>query len=71
MDPGEMSLLTLMVDFLLALLWLALGIAALLWLAVVGGLLRGAVALIWPCGGRTGRLSAPDTRFLRGMHIRP
>ena len=68
---GVLSFLTLGVDFVLVLLWLTLGGLAFLWLAVVGGLVRSAVTLIWSCGARVGRLSVQDIQLLRSMHIRP
>ncbi len=68
---GELSFLTLGVDFVLAFLWLTLAVLAFLWLAVVGGLLRGAVTLIWSCGDWVGRLSVQDIQLLRSMRIRP
>jgi hypothetical protein len=60
-----------MAHLLLPLLWLALGVAVFVLLTVVAGLLRSAAAQIRLCGRRAERLSAADTRFLRGMHIRP
>jgi hypothetical protein len=68
---GELSFLTLGVDFALALMWLTLGGLAFLWVAVVGGLLRSAVTLIWPFRARVGGLSIRDIQLLRSMHIRP
>jgi hypothetical protein len=68
---GELSFMTLGVDFMLALLWLTMGGLAFLWLAVVGGLLRSAVTLIWSCGAWVGRFSVQDIQLLRSMHIRP
>jgi hypothetical protein len=68
---GELSFLTLGVDFVLALLWLTLAGLALLWLAVAGGLVRSAVTLISSCGARVGRFSVQDIQLLRSMHIRP
>jgi hypothetical protein len=65
-NPGE-SLFTLM----LALLWIALGAAALVWLVMVGGLLRNAAELLFSRGSCPGRPSGLDKRFLRCMRIRP
>jgi hypothetical protein len=69
MDEGT-SVLSLMVDLLLAFLWLTLGFVAFLWLVVVGGLFKCAAEMVLTHGRRTGRLSGFDVRFLRSMHIR-
>jgi len=68
---GGPSVLTLMIDLLLALLWMILGFVALLWLAMVSGLLWSATTLVFPRDGRVERSSGSDTRFLRSMHIQP
>jgi hypothetical protein len=68
---GGSSVLPLIIDLLLALLWLILGFLALLWLATVSGLLWSAAALVFPRDRRTGGNSDSDIRFLRNMHIRP
>ena len=60
----------LMIDLLLGSLWLSLGLAAIIWLALIGGLMRSPLALVLPRGRRLGRLSVSDRRLLRSMHIR-
>ena len=60
-----------MIDLLLALLWMILGFVALLWLAMVSGLLWSGATLVFPRDRRVGRSSGSDARFLRGMPIRP
>ena len=65
-----MDIVALISDLLVPLLWLALGIAASVLLAVIALLLRHAVSLIRPCDRWAEPLSTSDTRFLRGMHIR-
>lgn len=70
MIDGELSVLTLMTNLLLILLWSALGCAALLWLVMVSGLLRNAVAMVLPGGRGAQRVCASDIQYLRSMHIR-
>jgi hypothetical protein len=64
---GETSVLSLMVNLLVAFLWLTLGFVAFLWLVVVGALFKSAAEIVLTHGRH---LSGFDMRFLRCMHIR-
>jgi hypothetical protein len=62
--------LDLMTGSVLVALWAALGLAACLWLALLGGLLRDAAVLCLRRALHSAGFSAADLQFLRSLHIR-
>lgn len=66
---GGTEALPLLMNVGLGLLWFMLGLAGVLWLATVGGLLRGAADMVLRRAGTTKVQSRADARFLRSMHI--
>jgi hypothetical protein len=62
--------LDLMTGSVLVALWAALGLAACLWLALLGGLLRDGAVLCLRRARHSAGFSAADLQFLRSLHIR-
>ncbi|NWF83396.1 MAG: hypothetical protein HXY18_06160 [Bryobacteraceae bacterium] len=62
--------LDLMTGSVLVALWAGLGLAACLWLALLGGLLRDAAVLCLRRPHHSAGFSAADLQFLRSLHIR-
>lgn len=62
--------LDLITGSVLVALWAALGLAACLWLALIGGLVRDAAVLFFRRAPHPTGFSAADFQFLRAMHIR-
>lgn len=70
MTGAAPQFLDLMTGSVLVALWAALGLAACLWLALIGGLLRDAAVLFFRRAPRPTGFSAADLQFLRTLHIR-